>query len=119
MEFDLDLCRKILMEVEAKSDPFLWEGPPQIESYSDGKILYHVWLLSQEGLLEAKFPGGHFSETCAIRNLTLRGHQFLAALRDSRFVGKFKRWAFKRGGSLLFSEAVKWGLEEARKLLAP
>ena len=51
MKRDMDLCRKILLSVEAREgtvDP-VWV---ELEGYTDGQIGYHAKLLADGGLLE-------------------------------------------------------------------
>ena len=53
MKRDMDLCRKILLSVEAREGTV---GPEEvsIEGYTEGQIGYHAKLLADQGLLEGR-----------------------------------------------------------------
>ena len=82
MKRDMDLCRRILLAVEA-SPPnqyvsrFAFTG-----DYPENTVSEHVVLLENAGLLEANLTplmGGTFY---VIKRLTWEGHEFLNAARD-------------------------------------
>ena len=52
MKRDMDLCRKILLSVEAREST-VDIGWVEVESYTDGQVGHHVKLLAEGGLLEA------------------------------------------------------------------
>ena len=83
MKRDMDLCRKILLSVEAREGTV---GPEEvsIEGYTEGQIGYHAKLLADQGLLEGRDITGVGGSThrYAPRCLTYAGHDFLEAARD-------------------------------------
>ena len=83
MKRDMDLCRKILLSVEAREGTV---GPEEvsIEGYTEGQIGYHAKLLADQGLLEGwDITGvGGSTHRYAPRCLTYAGHDFLEAARD-------------------------------------
>jgi hypothetical protein len=110
MKRDMDLARKILMEVENNPEPFKWSPRLNMEGYSDKEIAYHVKLLSEAGLIEAKIHPSN-AAVYMIKSLTWNGHEFLDASRDeSRWV-KAKSIILNKGGSLTF-EILKQVLME-------
>ena len=83
MKRDMDLCRKILLSVEAREgtlDP-VWV---ELEGYTDGQIGYHAKLLADGGLLDGVDCTGQGDSTDCYqpRCLTWKGHDFLEAARD-------------------------------------
>ena len=83
MKRDMDLCRKILLSVEAREgtvDPV----DVELEGYTDSQIGYHAKLLAAQGLLEGEGFTGHGDSTHCYkpRCLTYKGHDFLEAARD-------------------------------------
>ena len=99
MKRDMDLVRKILLACEA--EPSGW-GPeqPLIEGYTSDQIGYHVMLMHQAGLVEARnatnsrTPGPFW----LVGHLTWEGHEFLDASRDEGNWATAKAVASKIGG---------------------
>ena len=79
----MDLCRKILIEVEKR--PTTTESDlVVIEGYSTGEVGYNAWLLNQGGLLEGTdvTGAGDSVDLFAPRCLTYQGHDFLEHARN-------------------------------------
>lgn len=112
MKRDMDLIRKILLAIEAHAEPYSWEVPIEIEGYSDKEVSYHIKLLLEAGLIEARGLKGTGVITWAINGLTWAGHEFLEASRDDSRWGKVKRLVIEKTGSLSF-EVLKTGLIQA------
>ena len=53
MKRDMDLCRKILIEIESWPTT-LGPRPVEIDGYTDEQIGYNAWLLAQEGLIKGR-----------------------------------------------------------------
>ena len=103
MKRDLDLVRKILFAIEESDEiKFSFYRLPKIDGYATNKIMYHMKIMAQAGLLfyekeidEREFPNGHRStikqkfvtEDYSISRL---GHEFLDAMRDINRWGKVK-----------------------------
>jgi len=81
MKRDMDLVRKILLEVEKnpESDALI---EISIEGYSEDNIAYHVALLVEAGLLINFFNNGKMVPVAVAAHMTWAGHDFLDACRD-------------------------------------
>lgn len=79
---DMDLARKILLEIEKQP----YDGgfrDVAIQGYDTTTISYHVMLMHEAGYIEAIDCSSH-DEPCAWQptRLTWEGHEFLEAARD-------------------------------------
>ena len=90
MQRDIDLIRKILLEVEKKDTPTGWIDI-EIDGYSKEQIAYHVKLLSEAGYLEAKDLTTKDGFDWKPVSLTWLGHDFLDAARDNTIWNKAKK----------------------------
>lgn len=84
MKRDMDLIREILLQIETFEDDDTISGM-QIEGYSHEEITYHVLLLNEAGLIQAKILYGMDSvmpENYEIFRMTWEGYDFLEACRD-------------------------------------
>ncbi len=101
MKRDMDLIRKILLQVEAHEQP---HGPIQIkvEGYTREQISYHVGLLINAGYIEGYESGGTRSSHYAPRSLTWEGHEFLDAARNETVWNNTKEVVKEKGGSIPF-----------------
>lgn len=107
MKRDMDLVRKILMVMEeeeyhtAISENFL----PKIEGYSEERILYHMEIMTQAGLLHmdrSEYPIDQNQKIITrFYSLSWEGHEFLDAARDSKRWEKAKRAMSQAGGFAL------------------
>lgn len=108
MKRDMELGRKILIEIGAKESND-WGPPPLIEGYSQEVVSYHLHLLLQAGLIEAKnLPG---TTDWAVKALTWAGHEFLEAAKNDSLWEKAKKLALEKTGTFTF-EALKLALIE-------
>ena len=100
MKRDMELIRKIILEVEkAQDDPIHLK----IENYSDEEIGYHVYLLIQGGLVEGiEFPKTFESRlpTATPTNLTWNGHELADAMRSELTWNKAMEKVNKTGGHI-------------------
>ena len=101
MKREMDLCRKILTEVET------WEttcspGTVEIDGYNAGEIGYNAWLLAEEGLIDGLETtcDGDAVHYYMPRCLTYRGHDFLEHARDETRWKKAKETIGRLGGAL-------------------
>ncbi|NLG39121.1 MAG: DUF2513 domain-containing protein [Fibrobacter sp.] len=103
MKRDMDLVRLILFEVEKNEKWDEWKDI-KIEGYSQEEIYYHIMLLNEAGLIEAKIlcDGGKWVPY----RLTWNGHEFLDASRNETVWKKVKGIMANKGGSFAF-EVVK------------
>ena len=100
MKRDLDLVRKILLEIES------WPDASQarrvdIKGYSQGAINYHASLLYESKYIEASVRKSQAGDTIFPIHLTWGGHEFLDEARDTTIWEKAKTVAEKAGASSL------------------
>ncbi len=98
---DIDLVRKILLEIEKKEEPLGWITP-EIEGYSENEISYHIKILAEADLLDARNLGGKGEFEWAAINLTWVGHEFLDASRNETIWSKTKSIIQDKMGSASF-----------------
>ncbi len=97
MKRDMDLVRQILFEIEKQS----FEDSGQLlkfDGYSDEEVSYHVMLLDEAGLIQAKDLSGGSDLMWIPMRLTWQGHEFLDAARDETRWNKAKDAMSKAGG---------------------
>ncbi len=89
MKRDMDLARRILLEVEKVPDP-MRPIDLAIEGYESVDVSYHVQLLHEAGLLVATDFTSNSGYKWSPRRLTWAGHEFLDAARDDTLWNKVK-----------------------------
>ena len=100
MKRDMNLIRKIMLQVEARPSVNDWDLV-EIDGRAQEEISYHVWLLSEAGMVEALDhcglgPNGF----CYVpKYLTIQGHDFLDSIRDDSVWKKVKQALAVIGGS--------------------
>jgi Hypothetical protein (DUF2513) len=112
MKRDMDLVRTLLQRIEAE-EPLYNPGEDAVA----GK--YHLRLLADAGLVEAKFmpgPNGEIKAVFDIR-MTWQGHDFLDAARDETIWNKAKTHVLKPAASWSFSILLEWLKAEAKAKL--
>lgn len=107
MKRDMDLIRKMLMDLEDGGNR-AWEGLDRQDKALQKKHGYHAYLLKDAGLIHAKDAGPvHVSDISTDhpflprytpRYLTWAGHEFLDAARDEERWNKAKGIAASMGG---------------------
>jgi hypothetical protein len=104
MKRDMDLIRKILIQLESYSpDDAIMRI--ELDDYSSEQIAYHVYLLKDANLILAKilFGGGYAQiESYAILGLTWGGHDFIDASRDDTRWRRAKDIFTQMGSSVSF-----------------
>lgn len=97
MKRDMELCRKILLEIEEQYvDESLYL---QIDGYTVEAIAYHCRLLHEAGLLlsfDAQYANDHLYNY-EVGPLTWEGHNFLDEIREDTVWGKTKDVIKKEG----------------------
>jgi len=81
MKRDMDLIYKILAFYEEKED-FVTYVTPEIDGYSEKEVNYHIKLMDQAGLLEAKDWSSLSSTSWVASSLTHYGHDFFESLKQ-------------------------------------
>jgi hypothetical protein len=91
MERNMDLCRKILLEIEKQ-----YTGTAiynlQIDGSNKNTIAYHCGLLMDAGLIKNYKPlyaDGHI-QAFGVSGLTWEGHDFIDKIREDSFWDKIK-----------------------------
>ncbi len=87
MKRDIQLIRKILLEIEAKSDG-VETIEIHIEGYTDTPIQYHLALLSEAGLILASGASSLQELWLMPIRLTWEGHEFLDNARNDTIWNK-------------------------------
>jgi len=102
MERDMDLIRKILIELEKKDYEGIWHEL-KIDNYSLEKINYHVMLLAEANLIKAQNLSDHDGIDWKPKRLTWQGHEFLEAAKDEKIWEQAKEILKQKGGNITFS----------------
>jgi hypothetical protein len=100
MKRDMDLCRKILIEVEKLPFEPGWDEIA-IDGYSEEDVTYHVYLLHDAGLIVASDVSAGNKSTWYPVCITWKGQEFLASSRDETIWKKANTIAAKVGGVAL------------------
>jgi hypothetical protein len=101
MHRDMDLVRRILLAMEANEDGF---APANLTfpDYDQEVIGHHVWLMEQGDLITAAATTVH-GEAIAVAlplEITWRGYEFLAAVRDDAVWAEVRRRLKAQGMAL-------------------
>lgn len=99
----MDLCRRILLEVETNPPDESIETLSLVGEYSHKTVLEHVALLQDAGLLEAEIIAMSGGAIYYIKRLTWLGHDFLDAARDDGLWGQATERIEAAGVSVTFS----------------
>ena len=121
MKRDMDLARRILIEIEAAP----YTGSPsysisQITDFDLEEVNYHIMLLEEIGLIKAKglhSRGG--KSKWLIERLTFEGHEFLEAAKNETIWQKAKKLIQDKGGALTFEVAKAVLAQVALKQVVP
>jgi hypothetical protein len=90
MKRDLDLIKKVLLAVQARTD--LAPRPVSVEGYDEVIVARHVQMLFKTGFLEGaeKQSGRSYAPIVMVTDLSWSGHEFLAALENENIWAKIK-----------------------------
>src|SRR5690606_14013063 len=104
MKRDLDLVRKILLEVEEKETINGYQQDLEIAGYSQDAIRYHLRIMQDADLIKytAYMPSG-----IIIDKLTWQGHDFIAMSNNSQLWETTKKTALEKGMDFTIDLAVK------------
>ena len=97
MKRDMELIRRVLLEVEARPDAHT--ARLQLPEYPDAVVSHHVGLLVQAGLLEGQSYVGSDEEDWYPSKLTWEGHEFLDNIRNDAVWKEVTRKVTATGGS--------------------
>jgi len=98
----MDLVRKILLDLEEK-DHSGWVEL-KYDNYDKQVVSYHVKILNQAGLIEAKYFATTYDgyEMWIAKDLTWEGQEFLDAARNDTVWNNVKKKVAEQGGNIPF-----------------
>lgn len=110
MKRDMDIIRRIMLEIEDTDEPFL--------SYT-GEDAKHVALLLDAGFVDAHLLKAHGIgiARAVVERLTWKGFEFLAVMRDDSIWKKAKETIFKPLGGVAFDVLFAWLKAQSTKAL--
>lgn len=89
MKRDMDLIRRILLEIEAHEDPNRTQWV-EIDGYTNDQIQYHLKILYEGGFIDALDASAGGGIEYQPRGLTWDGHEFLDTVRSDSVWNKTK-----------------------------
>jgi hypothetical protein len=101
MKRNMDLIRQILLEIEKQPFTGGWVDL-SIEHYTPEELTYHVMILCEAGLIEAKDLSNHSGMDWKPTRLTWEGHEFLEAARDNSRWKKATSTVLEKVGGIAF-----------------
>lgn len=117
MTRDFDLIRKILIHVEENHEGVSQPIEP-FEGVDENKFLYHCDLLIDSNLLNGKvsrFSGGSGIFFC--KDLTWKGQDYLASIKNNKVWEKVKESAFEKGLDLTLDIIAKLAAKYSQEML--
>ena len=113
MKRDFDLIRKILDQIEEKSDG-LSCGELDLPDHAAEEVWYQVMLLKQAGLIEAADCRSRAGNRWLPQSLTWDGHEFLDAIKNDTVWTQVKTTVKEKGGvvpfEILKALAIQFGM---------
>lgn len=118
MQRDLDLIRKLLLEMESREHAFVAELLT-LEGYSEEQVAFHIFLLGEAGLAKVAENTNIASKSPSAipLHLTWEGYEFLEAAKDETLWGKAKTVVIKPAGGVAFGVLLEWLKAEAKTRL--
>jgi len=125
MKRDMDLARMILLKIEESEDPesIDWMELSTASGYVIRQVNYHLKLLQNAGLIDAKSIGGLDGGILggniewAVQGLTWNGHEFVEAAKNTTMWENAKSIVIDKVGSPVFAFLLQVLLELGRKQL--
>jgi hypothetical protein len=103
MKRDMDLCRRILLDLEANPEATGANAVKlRIEDRDPAEVNYHVRLLMSGGFIEAALGTGVSGQSCTPKCLTYAGHEFIELCRKDTFWEKAKNTLMEKSEGLSF-----------------
>ncbi len=105
MKCDMNLVRKMLLEIETQESGYAPENLA-IDGYDQKQIYYHAYIMTQSGLIEStKYPEFFNSKSpqAIPKSLTWKGHEFLESARNETLWKKAMNMVNEKGGSITIS----------------
>lgn len=101
MKRDMELARKILRQVEEKSQG-LGMVDLDLPGVQEEEVSYHIMLLKQAGLLKATDLSTFNGFEWKAKSLTWEGHEFLDAIKNETVWSNIKATVKEKGGAIPF-----------------
>lgn len=98
MKREMDLCRRILLEIEKSNESPLGWTEISLEDYSEEQVSYHIQLLDEAGLIEGEDVSTMAAHCWKAKRLTFVGHDYIDTIRDEGVWVQSKQVATKAGG---------------------
>jgi DNA-binding transcriptional ArsR family regulator len=117
MKRDIDLARQILLAIEENPDA---DGngcvDVQVKGHDERNISYHIMLLSEAGLVEARDASDSEGLCWMAMRLTHDGHEFLDTSREEGIWQKAKKAVAEKAGGVsldvIKALLVKWSTDQ-------
>ncbi len=108
MKRNNELMAKILLEMRELSFSYGWHEI-KMEGHSEEEVSYHVWLLYQMGLIDAKDVGnlGSSFQEWKPKTILPLGHDFLDAVENEGLWNKFITTMKEEGPRVIVLESLR------------
>jgi len=115
MKRDLDLIRRMLLHIEETSEPYSGRlAEFEMPDEDDGLVWGHLRLLAESGLIDhsggSGARGAGKPPTYLAPRLTMRGHDYLDAVRDKSVWAKVKARIGDKGSSVPLEVVMAIGI---------
>lgn len=121
MKRDMELVVKILNYLSDKAD---FDSPitPEVKGFSENQVYYHIKLMAQANLVEAKDWSTGDGPEWVVTSLTNKGHDFLDIIRQesvwSTVKSEFKESSLETVISVSKDLAEGWAKKKVEALLS-
>ena len=102
MERNWEIVRKILIQLEQLGDTRSSLDPDQVTGFDPETVIYHMKIMDEAGLIEARCTRSTSGLYCFAVRLTWAGHEFLDGIRDQQLWNRVKATVREKGLSLSF-----------------
>lgn len=111
MKRDMDVIRRILLEIEASETPYL--------NYNEREDVQHAVLLHDAGFIvgTSHRADAHGVILITVERLTWSGHEFLQSIRDDSLWSKAKEKVVMPGASWTVEVLKEWAKYEIKSKL--
>lgn len=96
MERNMDLIRKILLDLEQRKEKD-FVGYYNLEGYSRDEVEYHLELMMEKGLLTGNFVYADGSMLFSALKISWEGHDFLDSIKNDTVWNKVKESLKNKG----------------------
>ena len=117
MKRDMDLIRKILLQIEEKHDGRNRVQIHSVEGHAVNEVSYHVGLLVDAGYVEAGTVSTLRATAYLIRGITWEGHEFLDAVRSENVWNRVQKKLKAIGGQASIVMVKQLAIDIAKDLV--